>query len=314
MPTHVTAEEAAALAEPASAPSHPGEITPRDFREPRRRPQIELDRLARAAARAIPEIESSLRVWLRGAWHVEIDSVTEINARNLLEQVREPYCLLAFECGGRPCWAMWDAAMASAATEIALGTVSVAEPKARELTSVERGVLRNMLGRAITLVAQTLDVQVQGLRSVAGDVQLELERADSREGDPTRVAVHVALSGALGDSTLSLYLAGVATPNASKDAPPAKDAKDAKKKPTAPEHLVEVPFVLGAQLGSAEIPLEDLLGIEPGDVIPLSASVGSPLAVYVDGVPCASARFGEHKGKLAIQLIDFRAPGAEPQT
>ena len=47
MPTHVTAEEAAALAEPASAPSHPGEITPRDFREPRRRPQIELDYIER---------------------------------------------------------------------------------------------------------------------------------------------------------------------------------------------------------------------------------------------------------------------------
>jgi len=201
--------------------------------------------------------------------------------------------------------------MASAATEIALGTVSVPEPKARELSTVERGVLRNMLGRAITLVAQTLDVQIKDLRSVAGDVQLELERADSREGDPTRVAVHVALSGALGDSTLKLYLAGIATPNVAKEPPPAKDAK---KKPTAPEHLVEVPFELGAQLGTAEIPLADLLGIEPGDVIPLSASVGSPLAVYVDGVPCASARFGEHKGKLAIQLIDFRAPGADPQT
>ncbi|MBI5363002.1 MAG: FliM/FliN family flagellar motor switch protein [Planctomycetes bacterium] len=309
----MTAEEAEALAQPAEGAPRDRVVAARDFREPLRLARTEIDRIARSAARAITEIEGSLRVWLRGAWKVRIESVSEINARQLLESVRDPYFLLAFDCAGRSCWAMWDPAFASAAAEIALGTVAIAEPKARDLSTVERGVLRNMLGRALASIAHTLDVQVKDVRAVHGNVELELERADARATDPTRLAIHVALSGPLGDSTLRLYLAGVVPPAgaaAPKEMPQPKD----KKRPAAPEHLVEVPFVLSAQLGAAEIALSDLLGIEPGDVIPLPASIGSPLAVYVDGVPCASARFGEHKGKLAIQLIDFRAPGAEPQT
>jgi hypothetical protein len=41
---------------------------------------------------------------------------------------------------------------------------------------------------------------------------------------------------------------------------------------------------------------------------------GSALTVYIDGIPCGTARFGEHKGRLAIQLQTFGARDAEPQT
>lgn len=315
MATNVTAEEADALAESAPHAAHKAAVAARDFREPRRLAPEQLARLARGASRAIEEIEASLRVWLRASYEIEIASVSEVDARIMLQDVKEPWCLLAFDCAGRTGWAAWDATMASAATEIALGTTSVDEPRARALSVVEQGVVRNMLGRAIGLIAQSLDVQVANLRYVPDLVRLELERADAREGDATRVAVNVALSGPLGESTLRLYLAGVRVPSPSHEtpAPPAKD-KDAKKKPATPEHLGDVPFELGAQLGHAEVALSDLLGLEPGDVIPLDAALAAPLAVYVDGIPCASARFGEHKGRLAIQLLSFHPPEAEPQT
>jgi flagellar motor switch protein FliM len=308
--SQLTPEEVEALAAPAEEAKRAVEVLERDFREPRRLAREELDRLARAAARSIDEIEGSLRVWLRAPYKVEIASVAEVNAQRLLSELATPFCLLAFECAGRPCWAVWDATFASAATEVALGVAEVDEPEARTLTPVERGVLRNLLGRVIGFVGHALGVQPKDVRYVADDVQLALERADAREGDPTRLAVHVALSGPLGETTLRLHFAGVGpTPQAS----PQSGAKD-KKKLATPEHLVEIPFELGAQLGTADVALSDLLGLEPGDVIPLPAAVGSPLAVYVDGIPCASARFGEHRGKLAIQLLTFSAPGADPQT
>lgn len=313
MPSNVTAEEASALAQPAEGAARQRAIAARDFREPRRLAPAELERIARVAACAIPEIEGSLRVWLRGAWKVRIESVHEVNSRLLLDGVRDPYFLLAFQCANRPCWAMWDPAMASAAAELALGAVAVTEPKARDLSSVELGVLRNLVGRSMSSIAQALGVRIDNIRSVLGDVQLALERADAREADPTRIAVQVALSGPIGESTLRFYIAGVTPPQSTQPTKEAASAKD-KKRATTPEHLASVPFVVSGQLGTSEVELADLLRLEPGDVIPLSVAVDSPLTVYVDGVPCASARFGDHKGRLTLQLIDFRAPNAEQQT
>lgn len=311
MTSNVTAEEVQALAGDAEPSVRTPAVEVRDFREPRRLTAAQLARHARSVARSLADIESSLAIWLRGAYRCEVDSVREASALEVLRDLGSDRLLAAFECGGRRGWAVWDATMASAATEIALGTVEVKEPKARTFSNVERGVLKNMLGRVVALVAQTLEVDAKGVRVVQDEIQLELERTDAREGDPQRLAVYLALSGPIGDSVLRIYFAGVKTP----DAPAAKDAPDPKKKlPPAPEHLLDVPLELGAQLGTTEIALADLLGLEVGDVIPLSVASGSALTVYVDGIPCGTARFGEHKGRLAIQLQTFGARDAEPQT
>lgn len=306
----MTAEEARALLESDVAAPSAAEVAARDFGEPRRLSTPQLARLSRMTARACTEIGSSLRVWLRSEFTVEIESVSEIHAGALLASLRPPLCLLAFDCAGRNGWAVWDATIATTSTEIALGAVEIKEPKARTLTVVERGVLCNMLGRVIALVAQTLEVETKNVRYIADDLQLDLERVDSREGDPQRIAVHVSLKGALGDSVLRIYLCGVKPP--ALGAPP--PVRDTKKGAPPPEHLRELPVELSAQLGSAEVALSDLLGLEVGDVIPLNASITTPIAIYVDGEPCASARFGVHDGRLAIQIQTIGPADAQSQT
>lgn len=305
----MTAEEARALLEGDGDAPPSAEVSSRDFREPKRLSPAQLARLARMAARATDEIGSSLRVWLRSEFEVEIESVSEVHAGALIAGVKPPLCLLAFECAGRNGWAIWDPVIATAATEIALGAVEVKEPKARTLTVVERGVLCNMLGRVIALVGKTLEVETKNVRYVADELQLDLERVDSREGDPQRVAVHVSLAGAIGESVLRVYLCGIKPPAVGNAPAPADPAKVV----SAPEHLHDLPVELSAQLGTAEIALADLLKLEIGDVIPLNADSATPIAVYVDGEPCASARFGTHKGRLAIQIHSIGASAAETQ-
>lgn len=312
MSSNVTAEEASALLEGEDGAPRSVEVLSRDFREPKRLSPAQLARLARLAARATEEIGSSLRVWLRTEFEVEIESVSEVHAASLIAGLRPPLCLLAFECAGRNGWAIWDPVIATTATEIALGAVEVKEPKARTLTAVERGVLCNMLGRVIALVAKALDVETKNVRYVADELQLDLERVDAREGDPQRVALHVSLTGALGDSVLRVYLCGIKPPPVGHgSAAPA--AAEPKHGASAPEHLHDLPVELSAQLGTAEVALADLLRLEAGDVIPLNADATTPIAVYVDGEPCASARFGTHQGRLAIQIHSIGASAAETQ-
>lgn len=312
MTSNVTAEEVQALAGDGAPPPRAPAVELRDFREPRRLTAPQLSKHARSVARALVEIEGSLAIWLRGAYRCEVESVREASAIEVLRDLGSDRLLAAFDCAGRRAWAVWDTKIASAGAEIALGAVEVKEPKARVFSAVERGVLKNMLGRVIAHVAQTLEVDTKNVRIVQDEIQMELERTDAREGDPQRLAVYLSIAGPIGESVLRLYFAGVKTPELGPT--PAKDAKDKKKAPPAPEHLLEVPLELSAQLGTTEIALADLLGLEVGDVIPLSVPSGSPLTVYVDGIPCGTARFGEHKGRLTIQLQTFGARDAEPQT
>jgi flagellar motor switch protein FliM len=69
-----------------------------------------------------------------------------------------------------------------------------------------------------------------------------------------------------------------------------------------PAHLGAIPVEIGVQLGSTDLPLSELLGLEVGDVILLGVEVGSTLDVYVEGEACASARWGQHQGQLAIKI------------
>jgi flagellar motor switch protein FliM len=310
--SNVTAEEVQALAGDGAPPPRTPAVEVRDFREPRRLTAPQLAKHARSVARALVEIEGSLAIWLRGAYRCEVESVREASAVEVLRDLGSDRLLAAFDCAGRRAWAVWDAKIAAAGTEIALGATEVKEPKARVFSNVERGVLKNMLGRVIAHVAQTLEVDTKNVRVVQDEIQMELERTDAREGDPQRLAVYLQIAGPIGESVLRLYLAGVKAPDAGPA--PAKDAKDKKKPPPAPEHLLDVPLDLSAQLGTTEIALSDLLGLEVGDVIPLSVASGSALTVYVDGIPCGTARFGEHKGRLAIQLQTFGARDVDPQT
>jgi len=302
----VTAEEVQALAgEPAASAVRAQQVDVRDFRAPLRLRPEQRSRHARSVARALPELEQSLSIWLRAPYRVDVDSVGEASAVEVLRQLVPGQVLLAFECAGRNAWALWDGPIAAAATEIALGATDVKNRRARTFSAVECGVLRSMLGRVIALVGRELEVEPKNVRVVQDEIQLELERTDAKSGDPQRLAISLALSGPIGDSVVRIYLAGVKTPDSAPPPPPpgAKDAKDKKK--AAPEHLLDVPFELGAQLGATEVALSDLLGLEVGDVIPLNASAETGLTVYIDGVACGTARFGEHKGRLAIQLQTF---------
>lgn len=64
---------------------------------------------------------------------------------------------------------------------------------------------------------------------------------------------------------------------------------------------------LVTNLGTSDMPLESILGLKAGDVIPLS--VPEVLTACVDGVPVLEGRYGVHNGQYALkveQMLDHR--------
>jgi flagellar motor switch protein FliM len=109
--------------------------------------------------------------------------------------------------------------------------------------------------------------------------------------------VQLAVRGPSVSSTLRVYVPGVKPPVTTK---PNASSKDAKK--LAPPHLADIDLELRAELGTAEIPLQDLLGLEVGDVIVLDTKVGDLVAVTAEGQRCARAQLGRVDGRFAVQI------------
>lgn len=306
--THEEAEAIRAALRPAEKAA--AEIAVRDFRRPRRVSPAQIEKLVLATEKALPELETLFEGWLREPHEARVVSITEIDARELLAGLVAPIAVVAFECGGSPAWATWDAASAVATAELALGTVQVTEPKVRTLSSVELTILTSIASRAITGIVKALGVEAKGFAWIQDVEGLKPSREALGDNDPQRLAIDIALESAGRSSNLRVYVAGVKAPNASTLAPSA--ATKTKNKAPLPAHLEAVGVEIGAELGTAEIPLADLLGLEIGDVILLDAPVGSALQVYVEGQACATARFGTHRGELAIQIqaLDSAPRGA----
>lgn len=300
MSQNLSTEEVESILDIAQQPTAPPvEVATRDFRRPMRLSGLQLERLRHTAEKSIPEIEAAFTAWLRRPHNATIAAATEINVHELFASLSEPMCVVCFESAGQPAWTVWDSAAAVGAAELALGTSEVKSQEPRTLSSIEAKLLTNLVNRVTAAAAASLGVEAKGFRFAQDAEDMQASREAIGTGDTQRVCLQIALESAGETSVMRLYLPGVRSPDAGKEA--AAAAKAPARVPL-PAHLAAVSVELGVQLGSTELPLSELLGLEVGDVIPLGVEVGSLLDVYVEGEACATARWGQHAGQLAIKI------------
>jgi flagellar motor switch protein FliM len=293
----VSAEEVQAildLARPAALLA--AEVASRDFQEPHRLSLAQVDALTRRVENGRAEIATHLSTWLRKPHTVEIAAITEANAAMLVASVVAPFCVIAFDADAQMGFVLLDMTSLVGAVETAVGVEDVSQVAARPLTTVEERVALDILRRVAVLTAGLLGVEAKNFR-VLREIK-ELERWDEAANpDPQRIGVQLAISGPAVTSTVRVYIPGVKPPQIGKPSAPAKDAKK-----LAPPHLADIDVELRAELGTAEIPLQDLLGLDVGDVIVLGTKVGDFVAVTAEGQRCALAQLGRIDGRFAVQI------------
>ncbi len=307
MPSNVSPEEVDALVGAPDGERGAG-IEPRDFRQPRRLSPEQLVRHKRTAQRAQLELGRLANATFRAPTTAEIVGVTEASMPEIVRSLNEPFAALLFECAGQPCWTIWDISVALSAVERMLGSTERRETKPRPLSAVERSLMQTLLFKVTSLVAATYAIELKNPRYVQDFVSLYATQDGQEQGDPQRLCVQVGLQGEFASGTIRIYLGGA------KLLEPAgvAAAKD-KLRTTLPAHISDLEVQLTAELASVELPLKDVLAIEPGDVIPLDADVGGTLALYVEDEACGSARWGERSGRIALRITEFRKRGgAQP--
>ncbi len=79
--------------------------------------------------------------------------------------------------------------------------------------------------------------------------------------------------------------------------------------PAIRQQLDDVPVPLGVRLATVRLPLEHVLSLSPGTLIPLHVRSESPALVEIRGAVKHTARVGQAEGHLAIQVLDPEGRG-----
>ncbi len=274
-------------------------VTPRDFKEPRTLSADRIGRIEKMLSSRLQSIANALAGPLRGHPSLTLGSVCEVNAQGLFDGFVKPFIVHGFECDGYQGWLIWDARAARLACDTVLSGDSAEaqdpDDEALVLSRTERRVVASLLDEMIARIATQFGLDVR-----PGTVWQEPEEVTTMEdlgpdADSRRLHVHLGFESPGGDtSDVRIYLPGMIA---------REEQTDASEHQEAPLHLTGIEIEVSAILGGADVPLEDLLQIEVGDVIPLDTRVGEPIDLEIEEIACARGRFGARGGRFAV-LVD----------
>jgi flagellar motor switch protein FliM len=300
--SNVQPEEAAAIRELVEAGGTAAVATRverRNFAEPRRLSADALRRLGREIAALLPATSSELAATLRRNYKLALASIAEISAKRLFHGLPAPFLVWCFECGGQLGWLAWDSAAANRLLETILCGKCDEKAPARRFSPLECQVLERVFGTLVGGIARELELEPKPARLAQAEDELDGYEGVGGNSDTQRLMVHLSLDGPGGASDVRIYLPGVFVSEGEDEA--------ARKRPlaTLPEHVHGVSVELFAYLGSIDVPLQELLGLEVGDVLPLALGADAPLQLFVEDRPCARAALGKRKGKLAVKVLEL---------
>ncbi|HAI20833.1 MAG TPA: flagellar motor switch protein FliM [Clostridiales bacterium UBA8153] len=189
--------------------------------------------------------------------------------------------------------------------------------KARALTEIEETVLANLMSGMLRVLADSwskvasvqpsvsdiegnpLFVQVLSPSEMVVVITIEV-RLGGQNGPMNLVLPHLMMAPVMPKlSTHRLFGAG-ATPD------PAQSAR------SMAGGIARVEVELTAILGTSQVAMRELLGLEVNDIIGLDAPVDGEVTVLVEGKPKFRARPGRHGKHLACQITELFEEGNEP--
>jgi flagellar motor switch protein FliM len=290
--SNVSPEEVEALLDDENS-STAQSVALRDFRQPHRLSRVQQTSIRSSVSQRLLDIEQELRVWLRDDYPIELLDIGETNAIGLFENLEDPIVVFTVDVGGVSGWVVWENPAALSTVAVAMGCEPPEQAEKRGLTPLEAGLIGDILLGMTRQIGDALGLQI-GAGKMSMDVRTFLIQLDPDDTiDPQRLFLHLGLNGPGGESTIRIYLPGLLPDKA---VPPGERAVQ------LPKHLDQVPVEVSAQLGTLEVPLQDLMKVEAGDVIPLDLTVGDPLEILIEGKPSGHASWGNCRGRLGIRI------------
>lgn len=192
------------------------------------------------------------------------------------------------------------------AIEHLLGGAPERPPRARKLSEIDWALTRRLLGtltQHLSLVWQDL----AGLSLAEGQIDTHMEGMQIASVSEPTLTVTFEARIDRHSSTLALLVPwaaidAVADQVAGRESRP--DATDPRIATAVRRAVASAEVVLRAEVAHVELAIDDVLGLQPGDLVRLAAPADAGVLVYAEDVPVHRARPGRSGTRRAVQIAE----------
>jgi flagellar motor switch protein FliM len=199
----------------------------------------------------------------------------------------------------------FEPALVLGAIELLLGGSDPTEVRERRMTDIDFALARHFSERMCAQLSliwadiAELELHVSGL-----ETHLETAQMVSVSEPTLTFTLEARLAGT--STTVALLLpwsaiAAVADRFAAGDEAPDRGADEIERVRRA---VGGVGVTVRAEVASVELPIEQVLALQPGDVLPLAAPAEGGITLYADKVPVHRAKPGRSGSRRAVQIVD----------
>jgi flagellar motor switch protein FliM len=257
----------------------------------------QLDVLKKKVNSCLPAIEQAIAPRFGNELALALTHIEETTRSSFLESLEDRgFFVQAFTLDGQSGWVYWAPSDARRVIEQSLGCGSAAVAD-----TPLSGLERSLAGGFATEIAAKLSSEL-GATLVDDErfiekriLQASIDAAPT--DDEQRLSVVLQLSSETFSCEMRFYLPGVK----------ARESQSSRVESpeTLPEHLNEIGVELSAELASLELPLQDVLNLEEGDVLALGPRSEMRALLTLNGRAAGTATYGRDGEHLALRVEEF---------
>lgn len=179
----------------------------------------------------------------------------------------------------------------------------------RALSDIEDALIRNLMAR----VLRELNYAYESLAALDATVaRQESNPQFVQVAAPSDMVVvstfDIRVGAYAGQATLGIPLRSLQSAldavTAGTSRSPARGGEGSGLRLALDARVADAPVEVSVRFGTVPLRSSDIVGLQPGDVVPLHHPVAAPLTVAVAGVPRFSAVAGRHGSRLACLIVD----------
>jgi flagellar motor switch protein FliM len=295
------------LPEEAPAPQRRRRMRAVDFTRPTKFTADQERRLKRSLEAFCRTASTRLSAELRVPLELEVINSSQLTWANAHAQMVSGSidAIAAIQPAGTRLVMSAEPGLVLAAIELLLGGSEITEQRERRLSDIDMALAGHFFERMLAQLS-VIWTDMVGLELAVAQLETHLETAQMVSvSEPTLTfTMEARFNGA--SSTVVMLLpwsaiAPVADRFAARDDAPDRGEEEIRRVRRA---VGGVDMTVRAEVASIELPIEEVLALQPGDILRLGAPADAGVTLYADKVPVHRAKPGRSGSRRAVQVTD----------
>ncbi len=295
------------LPEDAPTPQRRRRMRAVDFTRPTKFTSEQERRLKRSLEVFCRTASTRLSAELRMPLELEVINSTQLTWSNAHSQVVSNSITALIDATpiGTRLMLSLEPALILGAIELLLGGSEPSEVRERRMTDIDFALARHFTDRMCAQLSVIwTDVAAVELSVAALESHLETAQMVSVSEPTLTFMMEARFAGTSTTAALLLpwsAIAPVADRFGASDDAPNRGAEEIERVRRA---VGGVDMTVRAEVASIELPIEQVLALQPGDVLPLAAPAEAGVTLYADKVPVHRAKPGRSGSRRAVQVVE----------